>query len=271
MAKKWARGEDVDWEELYTGYKYKPCRISLPTYPFLKERIWYYSIPMTLVAPNSAGSEASKEEPLTVNPAAVEDKYETVKSYLQKVVAEVLGYPPSNPPGIQQGFFDLGMESVQAMQLIAQASSHFDVKMDPTILFDYPNIEVFARYIAEQFNSQGKESLSNGATDAIPMEILYVQSVWKREPGAIPGPQELNKELPGAVLIFDTDNNLRDALLSQFNLETGERIPLVLVKPGQGFRQVGEGIYEIQPGNAGSSFQMTNISFNRTDNQGILF
>ncbi len=38
LAEIWIEGEEVDWEKLYN--EYKPVRISLPSYPFAKERYW---------------------------------------------------------------------------------------------------------------------------------------------------------------------------------------------------------------------------------------
>jgi len=38
LAELWIKGVPLDWERLYVGAK--PCRISLPTYPFARERYW---------------------------------------------------------------------------------------------------------------------------------------------------------------------------------------------------------------------------------------
>jgi|GEM_PF-1005358 len=38
----WTEGYTIDWEKLYTHYK--PQRISLPTYPFAKERCWFSAL-----------------------------------------------------------------------------------------------------------------------------------------------------------------------------------------------------------------------------------
>lgn len=38
LARLWASGTAVEWEKLYTGQK--PARVSLPTYPFARERYW---------------------------------------------------------------------------------------------------------------------------------------------------------------------------------------------------------------------------------------
>ncbi|WP_139492062.1 non-ribosomal peptide synthetase [Brevibacillus dissolubilis] len=45
LAEAWAKGLDIDWEQLYSGVK--PQRMSLPTYPFAEERYW----PQTQTAP----------------------------------------------------------------------------------------------------------------------------------------------------------------------------------------------------------------------------
>ncbi|MGC2745495.1 MAG: SDR family NAD(P)-dependent oxidoreductase, partial [Candidatus Angelobacter sp.] len=41
IASHWVAGRDVDWDSLYSAGK--PCRISLPTYPFARERYWVSS------------------------------------------------------------------------------------------------------------------------------------------------------------------------------------------------------------------------------------
>jgi len=43
VASMWAAGQDVDWESLYPTET--PSRISLPTYPFARERYWISDSP----------------------------------------------------------------------------------------------------------------------------------------------------------------------------------------------------------------------------------
>jgi acyl transferase domain-containing protein len=45
LASRWATGEDVKWESLYT--ETGPCRIGLPTYPFARERYWITDAPIS--------------------------------------------------------------------------------------------------------------------------------------------------------------------------------------------------------------------------------
>ena len=43
MLELWVKGLEVDWDRLYAEpnpYGRSPCRISLPTYPFARDRYW---------------------------------------------------------------------------------------------------------------------------------------------------------------------------------------------------------------------------------------
>ncbi|WP_437595490.1 SDR family NAD(P)-dependent oxidoreductase [Sorangium sp. So ce590] len=65
--------------------------------------------------------------------------------------------------------------------------------------------------------------------------ILYFQPTW--EPAAA-GPA--TGQLRGPVLLFDTDEGARDRLRDRCG-------PILLVKPGAEFRELGDGTYEINP------------------------
>jgi len=47
LAQSWARGLNVDWNKLYG--EVKPRRVSLPAYPFAKERCWIEETPVRRV------------------------------------------------------------------------------------------------------------------------------------------------------------------------------------------------------------------------------
>ena len=42
IAAFWVGGSDIDWKSLYKGVGYHPVRISLPTYPFKRDRYWLH-------------------------------------------------------------------------------------------------------------------------------------------------------------------------------------------------------------------------------------
>ncbi|WP_075185106.1 amino acid adenylation domain-containing protein [Teredinibacter haidensis] len=57
----WVKGFRLDWNRLYT--EFKPRRISLPSYPFAKEKYWYSETPATGLM-SHAGSNVSTIHPL---------------------------------------------------------------------------------------------------------------------------------------------------------------------------------------------------------------
>ncbi|MBG6133277.1 polyketide synthase PksN [Aquimarina sp. EL_43] len=59
LAKLWISGADIDWSLLYQNVR--PKRISLPTYPFAKERYWITK-PVFPIATNSLGIQESNAE-----------------------------------------------------------------------------------------------------------------------------------------------------------------------------------------------------------------
>ncbi|WP_164779485.1 beta-ketoacyl synthase N-terminal-like domain-containing protein [Paenibacillus kobensis] len=59
IAQLWASGVDIDWKRLYRGKA--PSRLSLPTYPFAKERYWLPSMP---VQTDDAAEETGGDAPV---------------------------------------------------------------------------------------------------------------------------------------------------------------------------------------------------------------
>lgn len=62
LLKGWVAGLRVDWHKLYTGCR--PRRMSLPTYPFAKERYW---VPRAESSPTSSGQIPSAAENILVS------------------------------------------------------------------------------------------------------------------------------------------------------------------------------------------------------------
>jgi polyketide synthase PksN len=58
----WVKGLNVDWNMLYS--EIKPCRISLPTYPFARERYWPFEIDKNTGSPAAALAAVSLIHPL---------------------------------------------------------------------------------------------------------------------------------------------------------------------------------------------------------------
>ena len=77
-------------------------------------------------------------------------RYSFLVTYLQSQVAQVLGLDSSQPPEVQQGFVELGMDSLMAVDLKNRLETSLGQTLSSTLAFNYPNIETLANYLANE-------------------------------------------------------------------------------------------------------------------------
>jgi acyl transferase domain-containing protein/acyl carrier protein len=78
--------------------------------------------------------------------ATPRERYQRLISYIQEEVAKVLGL--SQPPAPQQGFFDMGMDSLMVVEFRNRLHSLLDLTLPSTLLFQYSTIEELTEYLA---------------------------------------------------------------------------------------------------------------------------
>nr|CAD19092.1 StiH protein [Stigmatella aurantiaca Sg a15] len=78
------------------------------------------------------------------------ERHEVLQAYLQGDVASVLGY--ENPGDIEPtaGFFDLGMDSIMAMDLKTRLERGMERTFPSTMAFEHPTIDALARYLSKE-------------------------------------------------------------------------------------------------------------------------
>jgi malonyl CoA-acyl carrier protein transacylase len=92
--------------------------------------------------------------PLQLQEIPVSKRREHLVSYICFQVAKVLGFNPSQPLDLQKSFFDLGMDSLVAVELrncIQTDIGHF---LYPTLVFDYPTVEALVNYLSQNVFSE---------------------------------------------------------------------------------------------------------------------
>ena len=144
----------VDWPTFAVGHGDIP--------PFLEE-----------VLPASASdAEEAKESPVDLlsqlrvsQPADAET---ILASFLQKELQAVMRLP--TPPTPSVGFFDLGMDSLMAVELRNRLNRAFagEYVVSNTAVFDYPDVTALARHLAGELGQIG----AGGAPPAVPEAIV---------------------------------------------------------------------------------------------------
>ena len=102
--------------------------------------------------------------------ANISDRPALLKAYLQSEVGKVLGLPSDRQPALKQGFFDLGMDSLMAIELRNRLETNLGISIPSTAIFEYPTIGDLAEYLAQlefgirnsELSSQKQEE--NGTT-----------------------------------------------------------------------------------------------------------
>jgi acyl carrier protein len=64
-------------------------------------------------------------------------------------VAQVLGLPEGTLPPQEQGFFNLGMDSLLTLELRNRLQASLACTLPNTLTFNYPTIEALVAYLAE--------------------------------------------------------------------------------------------------------------------------
>ncbi|MEL7409366.1 MAG: beta-ketoacyl reductase [Cyanobacteria bacterium J06558_2] len=76
-----------------------------------------------------------------------EQQLKYLTNFLQKEVGKVLGLPLNQLPSTSQGFFDIGMDSLMAIELKSKLETNLQTTVPATVIFEHSNIEQLANYI----------------------------------------------------------------------------------------------------------------------------
>ena len=190
------RGADVDWAGFDHGYARR--RLSLPTYPFERQRYWLETDrrrPARDAEPTSSPAPQPRAE---VEQSAPARRLELMRAYVHKEVAQVLGLDESAAIDPHRGFFDMGMESLTVLQLKSSMEKGLGCALPTTFAMNYPTIETLAAYVTEQV--LGLQIAASPEADAVAAEIV--------EDPVPPEIEDLSEEELAALLDTSVDRIL---------------------------------------------------------------
>ncbi|HZB48002.1 MAG TPA: acyltransferase domain-containing protein, partial [Mycobacteriales bacterium] len=144
-------GIQVDWAAFYadTG----AARVPLPTYAFQRKRYWLapaaFGADAGAAGRSEADDEAEEEGALVRQLAAVpaDEREPLVQDVVRKQVAAVLGYGSGDAIDADQGFWELGFNSVGVVRLCTRLGRVTGVSVPSTAVFEHPDIVGLARWL----------------------------------------------------------------------------------------------------------------------------
>ncbi|NEO73020.1 MAG: acyl carrier protein [Moorea sp. SIO3H5] len=70
-------------------------------------------------------------------------------AHVRHQVGRVLGISDSHSIGLEQGFFDLGMDSLMAVEFRGCLQKSLGISVSSNVIFNYPKIEAIVTYLIQ--------------------------------------------------------------------------------------------------------------------------
>jgi acyl transferase domain-containing protein/acyl carrier protein len=121
-------------------------------------------------------------------------RLEQLRQTLQQQVAEVLRWDRPEAVPLEVGFFELGMDSLMALDLRDRLNTLLGVNLPATLSFDFPNIERLSRYLTTAIGSKVSQAIQHPDDTYLPRSTPTDRNL--QEPIAIIG---LGCRLPGGI------------------------------------------------------------------------
>jgi NAD(P)-dependent dehydrogenase (short-subunit alcohol dehydrogenase family)/acyl carrier protein len=165
---------DIDWDRLKTLYEAKRSR------PLL-ERLG--GKPQAGAAVGGASASGGVLDELRTMSSGA--RREALVSHLQAAVGSVLRVDAARLSDLREGFFDLGMDSLMAVELKTRLEKVLGHPLPSTLAFNYPNIDAVAGYVEAELlaSAAPEEAEQPGAADAepaVPAEELDESALEER-------------------------------------------------------------------------------------------
>lgn len=184
LAQLWVEGVDIDWLALYP--EFTPKIVSLPTYPFARERYWIPEGDQTQYK-HAIAEEIEKEGELqdfqgrqnfSFQGNAIdssENYHKAVEIYLKDILSTVLKIPtskihPSAP------FEKYGIDSVMIASLNHELESHFG-QLPKTLFFERQSLYELTQYFVEHHHTVLPKKLDGASIKTLSAPSNPVENV----------------------------------------------------------------------------------------------
>jgi phthiocerol/phenolphthiocerol synthesis type-I polyketide synthase E len=182
LGQLWSAGIEVDWTPLRGDHR--PQLVSLPGYPFERQRHWVdhnaaarwaegAAVPNGTATAPSAGA-ADQTQPATNGSSPME-------ATLQRIWTQCLGVGSVDR---NANFFELGGDSLVAIS-VAMTASHEGLDLTPQDLYDHPTVAALGKALVARYAAGGlaRQSLSDVVHPPVPPNVTYFLENGVRERG----------------------------------------------------------------------------------------
>ena len=111
--------------------------------------------------------------------APASERHGILASHIQILLAQVLGLGSSQLPDLRQGFFDIGMDSLTAMELKSRLEHDLGTSLPSTLAFDYTTIQTLADYLLNESLSLGSPRVEDD--DALALATARLEQLSETE------------------------------------------------------------------------------------------
>ena len=161
LAERYIQGEALDFQALYPAsslVSLKPRCVRLPSYPWQRKRYWHMRVEAPTISKKSSTTEQETKALPALSPSPIQTKIQAAPvserqalliDHVRQQLAQMMDLAPSEIDR-EQGFFEMGMQSLQAIELSNSLNRSLGLSLDATAAFKYPTIEALATYLAQE-------------------------------------------------------------------------------------------------------------------------
>ncbi|CAL9488593.1 Narbonolide_10-deoxymethynolide synthase PikA4, module 6 [Streptomyces sp. enrichment culture] len=163
LAELYVRGGSVDWSGLFGPSTGLPAEVAtaLPTYPFQHRPYWLKQfqpsgpapdVQTTLNQESDMSTDAHDREPFPERFAALpaDERPRALLDLVRAEAAAVLGHSDADAVDVDEGFFDIGFNSLTAVELRNRLATAIGAELPVMLLFDQPTPGLLAEYLLDQ-------------------------------------------------------------------------------------------------------------------------
>ncbi|WP_055701147.1 type I polyketide synthase [Streptomyces silaceus] len=144
LGRLWTAGEEVDWSAYHEGESVR--RVPLPSYPFDRKRHW--------IEPHGTAAPADPATGTTLRDrfdgATDTEKVTLLTAFIRQEIAAVLGAPDPQTVDVDTNLFDMGLDSLILIEVIAKLSDELAHSVRSSAFVEYPTVRSFVADLSEE-------------------------------------------------------------------------------------------------------------------------